>query len=415
WFFHNNLNYDAVTGNEITADQWVARNHANGTASLITLPMIGYVAKDRNQSTCGYAVSKYGAQDDVDNESGFPNCGNGLRNGTPLQADPLDTSIAIDEAFVAAWVQHLQENVGVNGPVNLYALDNEPDLWFETHRDVAPIGWKYDEFRDRSIRYAAAVKAADPNAKILGPDVHGWTYYWHGAYDGQREDWETPDDRNAHGGTPFVAWYLQQMAAYEAAQGTRLLDYLDLHFYPQNGVDQRDAGDANLQALRLRSTRSLWDPTYVDESWIAQAGPDGGIVKLIPRMRAWVDQNYPGTKLALTEYNWGGLENINGALTQADLLGIFGREGLDLATLFDTPYGDGVFTPNSPGAYAFRVYRNYDGAGSRFGETSVQAVSSDQGKLAIYGAQRTADGAVTLVIINKSGAAQTATLTVANG
>ncbi|MCB0185523.1 MAG: hypothetical protein KDE31_14745, partial [Caldilineaceae bacterium] len=106
---------------------------------------------------------------------------------------------------------------------------------------------------------------------------------------------------------------------------------------------------------------------------------------------------------------------INGALTQADLLGIFGREGLDLATLFDTPYGDGVFTPNSPGAYAFRVYRNYDGAGSRFGETSVQAVSSDQGKLAIYGAQRTADGAVTLVIINKSGAAQTATLTVANG
>ncbi|MEZ4710948.1 MAG: glycoside hydrolase family 44 protein [Caldilineaceae bacterium] len=414
WFFHNNSNYDAITGNEITADQWVARNNATGAASLITLPMAGYVAKDREQNTCGYAVSKYGAQDDVDNESGFPNCGNGLQNGVPIANDPLDTSVAIDEAFVAAWVQHLLNGAAANGRVDFYALDNEPDLWFETHRDIAPVGWKYDEFRDLSQRYAAAVKATDPNAQILGPVVNGWTYYWHGAYDGQREDWETPDDRNAHGGTPFVQWYLQQMAAYEQANGVRLLDYLDLHYYPQSGVALRDAGDANLQALRLRSTRSLWDPTYVDESWIKDAGPDGGIMRLIPRMREWVDQNYPGTKLAITEYNFGGLEHINGALTQADVLGIFGREGLDMATLFDTPYGTGLFTPSSPGAYAFRVYRNYDGAGGRFGDVSVQAASSDQAKLSIYAAQRTGDGALTLVIINKSGAAQTATLSIAN-
>ena len=414
WYYHNNLNFDAITGNEITADEWVARNHATGAASLITLPMTGYVAKDRNQNTCGYSVAKYGAQDDVDDEDGFPDCGNGLRNGAPIQGNALDTSIVADENFVAAWVQHLQQSAAANGPVNFYALDNEPDIWFETHHDIAPVGWKYDEFRDRSQRYAAAVKAADPNAQILGPVVSGWTYYWHGAYDGQRQDWETPDDRNAHGGTPFVQWYLQQMAAYEQANGVRLLDYLDLHYYPQNGVDLRDAGDANVQALRLRSTRSLWDPTYVDESWIKDAGPDGGIVRLIPRMHEWVDQNYPGTKLAITEYNFGGLEHINGALAQADVLGIFGRAGVDLATLFDSPYSDGAFTPSSPGAYAFRVYRNYDGAGSRFGDVSVQAASSDQSQLSIYAAQRSGDGALTLVVINKSGAGQTASLSIAN-
>ena len=47
-------------------------------------------------------------------------------------------------------------------------------------------------------------------------------------------------------------------------------------------------------------------------------------------MRDWSANFYPGTKLAITEYNWGGLDDINGSLAQADILGIFGRERLDL-------------------------------------------------------------------------------------
>jgi hypothetical protein len=168
------------------------------------------------------------------------------------------------------------------------------------------------------------------------------------------------------------------------------------------------AGSAATQALRLRSTRSLWDPGYVDESWIRAAGPDGGIVKLIPRMRAWVEEYYPGTELAITEYNWGALDHINGALAQADVLGIFGREGLDLATLWGPPEAD------QPGAFAFRLYRNYDGAGGRFGGTSVKASSSDEARLAIYAAERSSDRALTVIVINKATTPLTATLTIAN-
>ena len=114
--------------------------------------------------------------------------------------------------------------------------------------------------------------------------------------------------------------------------------------------------NAATQALRLRSTRSIWDPNYPDESWIN--GTEGWpTVRLIPRMRDWVASNYPGTKLAITEYNWGALDHINGALAPADALGIFGREGLDLATLWAAP------DPDQPGAFAFRMYRNYDGPG----------------------------------------------------
>jgi hypothetical protein len=183
------------------------------------------------------------------------------------------------------------------------------------------------------------------------------------------------------------------------AGGTRLLDYLDLHYYPAAaGVTLSPAGDAATQARRLRSTRSLWDASYADESYIGTDGVEGGpAVRLIPRMRDWVAQSYPGTKLALTEYNFGGLEDLNGALAQADVLGIFGRERLDFATLWAPPDAD------QPGAFAFRIYRSYDGAGGRFGETGVQAASADQSQLAIYAAERAADGALTLVVINKTG------------
>jgi hypothetical protein len=121
-----------------------------------------------------------------------------------------------------------------------------------------------------------------------------------------------------------------------------------------------------------------------------------------------VEAYYPGTKLAISEYNWGALDHINGALTQADVLGIFGREQLDLATLWEPP------SANQPGAFAFRMYRNYDGAGNQFGNTSVQAVSSDQGQLAIYAARRSSDGALTLMIINKTGGDLTSEVALAN-
>ena len=130
-------------------------------------------------------------------------------------------------------------------------------------------------------------------------------------------------------------------------------------------------------------------------------------VRLIPRMQDWVNANYPGTKLAITEYNWGGLESINGALAQADVLGIFGREGLDLATLWGPP------DSTQPGAFAFRIYRNYDGSGGRFGETGIQSTSTDQGKVAVYAAERSSDHAVTVVVINKTASDQTSTVTLA--
>ena len=405
WYFENIPQDGGTSANGSTTDLFVEQDRRTGTQTILTVPLIGWVAKSssprQHPYACGFKVSVYGPQITPPDQPWLApvdpwdtDCGTGVNAGGDIAGNnPLDTSTAISPTFVAQWVAHLIGRYGTaaNGGVKFYNLDNEPMLWNSTHRDVHPAPATYDELRNQTYQYAAAIKAADPSALTLGPVLWGWCAYFHSARDGC-----TPGlDYSSHNNTYFVPWYLQQLAAYQQQHGTRILDYLDLHYYPQaNGVSLSSAGNAATQALRLRSTRSLWDTGYADESWISDGGDVA--VQLIPRMKEWVAANYPGTKLAITEYNWGALDHINGAVTQADVLGIFGRQGLDLATLWSPP------DATEPGAFAFRMYRNYDGADHAFGETSVRAVSADQDRLAIYAAKRGADNALTLIIINKS-------------
>ena len=405
---------------DISADDFIARDRRTATESIITIPMTGWVSKNGNNATCGFSVQKYVYTPQPYYGSpainpDHPNCGSGIIGTTPggsyaffKPVDPGDTSVPFGPADARAWVDQLKAANGpaAQGGVRFYALDNEPDLWAATHADLVPIAPRYQEFRNTTYQYAAAVKQADPSAQTLGPSLGSYSYFFSSFYDGQQEDWVNQTDRANNGGTPFLEWYLQQMRAYEQSNGVRLLDYLDVHWYPQNGEYQNPAGDAALQATRLESVRSLWDPSYPDRFWKNPdyGMPDGGVVKLIPRLREMVAQNYPGTKIAISEYSWGAHADLNGALAQADILGVFGREGVDLATLFDGRYETEAskFAPDRPSAYAFRIYRNYDGQGGRFGNTSVQAASSDQGSLAIYAAQRASDGALTLMVLNKT-------------
>src|SRR4029079_18488548 len=133
-----------------------------------------------------------------------------------------------------------------------------------------------------------------------------------------------------------------------------LLDVLALHYYPQAGEFWPGGTATSTQLLRNRSTRALWDPNYFDEAWI------GTEVKLIPRMKAWRDEHYPGLLLGVTEYNWGAEGHMNGATAQADILGIFGREGLDIATRWTTPEDDDPKPALRPVFRAMQMYRNYD-------------------------------------------------------
>ncbi len=108
-------------------------------------------------------------------------------------------------------------------------------------------------------------------------------------------------------------------------------------------------------------------------------------MQLIPRFKQWIGQYYPGTKLSFAEYSIdSGRKQITDALAEADVLGIFGREGVELANMWSPP------APTDPIAYAFRLYRNFDGQGGRFGETGVAA--NKHGPDAVIGLRRDACG-----------------------
>jgi hypothetical protein len=91
-----------------------------------------------------------------------------------------------------------------------------------------------------------------------------------------------------------------------------------------------------------------------------------------------IDDFNPGTKIAITEYNYGGGNHSSGGIAQADVLGIFGRDSVFAAAWWDV--GNGSSFVNA----AFNMYRNYDGAGGKFGDTSVQATTSNIATSSVY-------------------------------
>jgi hypothetical protein len=390
WFFESIGEASALGGE--SADTFIRDTKSAGAQPMITIPIIGWTAKlgPNRANLAGFSVAKYGAQQSTD--PFMPDAGNGVRaNGSEIDGnDPHDANTPVDSAFQQAWVQHL---VTQWGGIRYYLLDNEPSIWQATHRDVHPTGATMDEVLAKMRDHAERIRAVDRGALICGPEEWGWSGYFYSGYDqqwGAAHNWSSFPDRAAHGGADYVPWLVSQMRG--------LLDVVTVHYYPQGGEFSDDVSTA-MQLRRNRSTRSLWDPKYLDESWI------GDKVRLIPRMREWA----AGLQIGITEYNWGAEGNMNGATAQADILGIFGRDGLDLAARWTTP------AAGSPAYDAIRIYRNYDGAKSSFGDTSVSAGGPNPDDVAVFAAQRSSDGALTVMIVTKvlSGATA-ATVKIAN-
>jgi len=395
WYFES-LGYPSSTAGE-WVDTFIGVTKGAGAEALVTIPMLSYVATlgPGRDSLASFSVAKYGPQ--TDSDPGWPDAGNGISTaaGNPFIVgnDPLDAYVAAGVAFQQGWVQHLVGRWGQAsaGGLKYYMLDNEPTIWFSDHRDVHPVGPKMDEIRDLAFAYAEMIKAQDSTAQVVGFDEWGWPGLLYSGYDQQyasEHGYCCYPDRDAHGGRDYYPYLLDQFHQHDEAKGMRYLDLLSTHWYPEGGEFSDDVTPA-MQQLRNRSTRSLWDPDYTDESWINDK------VYLIPRMKQWVTDYYPGTPIALTEYNWGAESHINGATAQADVLGIFGREGLDAATRWEAP------PAGSPAYNAMKIYRNADGLGNGFGDTSVSCSAPSPDHLSAFAALRASDGALTVMVVNK--------------
>jgi hypothetical protein len=376
-------NDDFLGGGDVPGEAvrpYVAQAHAAGASVVVTVPMAGYVSADKNGGG------------DVNQTPDFLNVRfkkTGINGrGFTYPPDTGDDTVYLDE-FVA-WLESAFPGAR-NDPDRtiFYCLDNEPDLWASTHPRIRPTGkLSYDELLSRTVVLAEAIKRVASQALVFGPVSYGWAGF------------VSLQDAPDAGGRDFLDVYLSSLRAAEASARRRLVDVLDLHWYPEakgGGVRVTEPSSSPaVAAARVQAPRSLWDPAYVETSWISQDARVGAI-RLIPRMKEKIAASYPGTRLAFTEYNYGGGRDVSGAIAEADVLGIFGREDVFAASVWASDADQGFL---HAGLYAFV---NYDGQGGRFGDTSVAASTSNHEATSVYASvDEGLDDRVVIVAINKS-------------
>jgi hypothetical protein len=359
---------------------FVDDNQKAGLDSLVTVQMAGYVAADKNKEVTKEetAPSKRWAKLEFEKKAPF------------TLAPKPDSPVVYDDEFVNFLVQTYKP--ASQGGVKFYDLDNEPALWPSKHPRLHPNKLTYPEILDLTVKLSKTILKIDPSAMIFGAVCYGWQEFL--------SLQESPDFKqmNETYGT-YLDYYLQKLQEQEKKDGQRLVHVLDLHWYPEaqgNGirVTEGDTTPDSIEA-RVQAPRSLWDPDYVEQSWITKWSTKGKAIRLIPWVQEKIDKDYPGTKLSFTEYDYGAGDNISGGIAQADVLGIFGKYGVYLASY----WGD----LNPFNKAAFKLYRNYDGKNATFGGTSVSASTEDVAMSSVYAATDPAKpGTLWVIVLNKS-------------
>ena len=380
WMCAQNLHYTDCDKPGSMVKQFVEQSQKFGLDSLITVPMAGYVAADKlgEVSEAEKAPSKLCKPIAFHKKGKF--------TLTPNPNDP----VVYEDEFINYLVRNFK--TAAEGGVKFYDLDNETAIWKGTHPRIHPKKTEYWEMVNKTEGLATNILLVDPTALIFGPVCYGWSEFM------TLQD--APDSKELNGtfGT-YLDFYLEQMKVLEQRHKKRLLHVLDLHWYPeaQGGgkrITENDISPESVEA-RLQAPRSLWDPGYVEKSWITQASTGGKPIQLLPWIKEKIEKHYPGTKMSFTEYDYGAGDHVSGGLAQADVLGLFGKFGVFLATY----WGD-LKTYNKA---AFKIYRNYDGKNSSFGDTSVSSATEDVIQTSIYAATDSKNpGTLWIVVLNKN-------------
>ena len=430
WYFED-FNLGDFQGNPVDSVQFITNYQNAGSHALTTMPMLSWVAQSAENGTNGhwsYSVKTLGAQCSVDPNN--TDAGNGvMAGGTPASCStsvPVTTQ-AVTTAYYPLldstantcstgncvyrepWAQALAAAFTGNAcPVpyspiascHFYDMDNEPDSWPGSHKDVHPSGTGYDELANLFEAEATALKSWDPAAVRFGPVVSSWWFYWNASN-------STTDSKSTHASIDFLPWWLNQIYWLDQISGARTLDVFDVHGYPD--AVTTGLSNAQLQALAASIYRDYWDPTYDngadDAPWATTMEPNYGKPFRIPRLKALVNAIYPGTPLAFTE--WSGAfyqeSDFSTALGDADAYGIFGREGISFATRWGSPTTNSTTTkvPN-PNYLALKLYGNYDSAHDGFGTVSISDTNSGNPNLfSSYAALNPTGTVMTIMVLNK--------------
>lgn len=144
-----------------------------------------------------------------------------LQDGNPdlyLEDWPADSTVGILDHWFKA------ENLGLDSTkIQYWGMDNEPEIWNGTHDDVMPEQISAEEFMQIYFDVAKKARAKFPGIKLCGPvPANEWQWYnWKNGvinYNGKNYVW--------------LEYFIKRVAEEQNATGIRLLDVLDIHFYP---------------------------------------------------------------------------------------------------------------------------------------------------------------------------------------
>lgn len=346
---------------------------------MTTLQMAGYVAADKNGTISANEAAPSNRWLEVFTRK---------NSEYLLEPDLTDNAVYMDE-YVNYLVKTLGDSTTSTG-IQGYSLDNEPFLWNDTHPLLHPEECSANELIEKSIDLAKTVKEIDPNAEVFGPALWGILPCIQAGTSENFTDAEWNSIKNNYNW--YLDYYLESMAKAESETGKRLLDVIDVHYYSQ---------DCSTDDGKLQAARSLYDESYVENSWLQPYF--GGYFPLLPNIQKSIDKYYPGTKIAISEYNLADIanekttgKNVIAAIAETEALGAFAQNEVYFATYWGTlpecPYVES----------AINLYTNFDGEGSSFGDTLVEAKTEDLSKSAAFASiDGNDDSNVKLVLSNK--------------
>jgi len=390
----SNVPAEAVRG-------FIAADQGAGLASLVTFQLQGYVSADESGPVTTPFPNLLRFKQVIEKKS--------TKDAAPFTLNPptSDAYVYMDEFAWALDQKFSGQGIFGASPTHptFISLDNEPDLWNSTHAEVqGSTNISSSNYIAKTVTLTEALKDQFPNAVIFGPVNYGFEgiYSWQG---------DTTLSPTPNGANWFADKYLAGVKTASTSYGKPIVDVYDFHWYSEatdgttrvTNLSGSTLTDAQVQAI-VQSPRSLWDPTYTENSWIISVL--GGPINILGRLQAKIAANNPGMKLSITEYENGGFNHIAGTIAQADNLGIFGAQGL---------YAACFWPPNGTYSYAlagFRAFRGFDGASASFGDTSLQTTSSAVQNVVVYASSdSTTPGRIVFVAINRSNAAKVTAIT----
>ena len=376
--------------NNVYVNNWnqaaqALQKHFPAAQGMWAFQLLGYAAKtnaanfpdwDYNRSQWWEGVNQNLAGGGVPNATGTKAKTEGNIN-LYLEKWTADSSVAmLDHWFGANGIGLKKEGI------RYWNMDNEPEIWSGTHDDVMPVQLSPQEFMERYIELAKKARAKFPDIKLVGPvTANEWQWYnWGGK----------PITEN--GKTyPWLEYFIKTIAEEQQKSGAKLLDMLDIHFYPATKKTE--------EVVQLH--RVFFDRTYnfpeANGVKTSNGGYDNSLTReyIFGRCNDWLTQ-YLGTghgvTLGLTET---GLDNAVApsvtAVWYASTLGEFMKNNVEL------------FTPWTWKTGMWETLHLL----SRYNQShSVSGVSGNEALVSAYPSVNAAGDSLTVVLVNRSDAAQ---------